>query len=651
MYRIFSVLFVFLTACNFSINFDDINVNVDLDASTQSDVLQDKQDSSELIDVLDINDTTDSVTDTSDISDTSIDTISDSNLSQDLTFSFNLKIPNTPGLIFSRMGSPIYLQSGDNDIYASSEAELLEDRGSEGIGHWTFAAYDNEVDPNFVGWEYFDVDVAHEYSIGPDGITRSTLLTDSSTSAVGHLRSFSDAFRPPDLIPSYASVWFKNVNSSAALAPLFDGGYPVSLSNDTIWKRSKSVWNKYGNINSYALIDLWIAGATVQNGALALNPSSTGSLEAWGAQAARTFGDVPLVVGSTGPATIMVSNERLTDLTGELNIEGGSYGDSINNWGWGCYWSMSLSNGDDLCMKQTPYGNNGAVELLRNGVTILSQSTGYLPLNAFINWHFFDLNGVSGWNLWINGWRSKVWGTSQRSTDNILGGASVTSFHIGSRLGTDMFFDRRHTFLKKTITAPDELGNAMIFGDSIIALGLGKYVLRQDEAEFGTTRILDYSIPGQTILQQYGHWLDAKVSNPSPRWVFMLIGINDVQLGSTNVEIIDRLKIFVDDILNSDPNTIVLVSPLTPARGVLDDTRYQNWLDANTGLTGSGSYPFLPSDPSRVVILPEWTQLNNGSGYLLSQYQNGDQIHVNYVAHTIMGGVLHDQLTENGLLP
>jgi uncharacterized protein (TIGR02145 family) len=176
-------------------------------------------------------------------------------------------------------------------------------------------------------------------------------------------------------------------------------------------------------------------------------------------------------------------------------------------------------------------------------------------------------------------------------------------------------------------------GNTLISGDSTIAAYLAQYAVER-WVPIGGGTILDFSTPGETILQQHARYtaLSAGVKSALKN-VIIQIGLNDVEAAETNAAKVARYQAYIDEVATDSPDAIITLGTMTPARGLFSAPNYLKWVALNESIRGEGANPITGAD----YVATEHTDLlSDGNGYLHADYDMGDHIHENNAGRKIV---------------
>jgi lysophospholipase L1-like esterase len=116
--------------------------------------------------------------------------------------------------------------------------------------------------------------------------------------------------------------------------------------------------------------------------------------------------------------------------------------------------------------------------------------------------------------------------------------------------------------------------------------------------------------------------------------VFLMIGGNDMEPGTTAVSKINELKSYISTIKTGSPRAKIYLATLHPFKqrmidlyGAVDGLiSYQKWLDYNEAIRGQGANAITTAD---FYFDQHTIDLNDGNGNLAAAYDTGDHIHMN----------------------
>lgn len=584
------------------------------------------------------------------------------------TFSFDLTQPTLPsGLVATRTGADFYPDVSATVAALSTTAEVFEDRGdAQGGGFWTFPSYTNEAASKMFdfssggGWTHNGSPTyTANAATAPDGTSTADRVADPGSGATSDVL-FSATGLASNSLPLLASVWVKDVSGSAptatgALAPVPNGVVGSStLGAGTAWRHASTVWfNTSARTDSY--IDIFPAGAAVQpDGSLMHTNAETGAVDLWGAQAYRGRALLPLVAGTSGDLTISaVTPANSLAENGDLHIEGAFLMDTLFNNGGppgGDPYVIFEADtaGGAFRLEYTDQVINGYF----NDANIISSVTftlniGYLDQRGELRWEFWNRPSVgdSGMQFFLSGERIN----SVRSTSVAQG--TPTSFNLGHQAGA-YILPRRHTLLDR-ITRDIDAANGVILGDSIVAAyspysSVGSRILTVPESK--ERQIVSYATPGNTVSQQHTAWSASAQSGASDvEWVLVHVGVDDFIAGDSAATVTGRLQDLIDDINADNPTAKIILSPLLPckANASVGATVWGRIQTYNDNIAGTGGTPITGSN---LIVLPYWSDADDGSGNLIAGYDSGDGLHQNTAGRQYMAGVYRAALIANGLL-
>ncbi len=598
-------------------------------------------------------------------------------------FAFDLTTLALPsGLTAARTGNTIYAARSASTVVAVTGADVYEDRGDgRGGGHWVFDGYANSCPPfNFATSPWTDdgsgIVVLGSIGLGPDGATQGSRITDPNTGQC-YLKVLD--FSITNDKHTHGSLWVRNsaVNPTAAGAIAVGGTtYGVAFGNSATWHRISAFWTKSSGLEYGTQLKIFPAGATPDlrslGGAITLSATPTGAIEVWGAQDTLAGGDVPLVNGSTGKLDITVDSPAgALSANGDLHIEGAVLWQATRftdfetpAWTSGDQYlfSAETANGrqsirwtsDSYFKAQKGDGNSTTGIYLAN----------ILAYNQEVRWEYWNrpTAGGGGFNVWFNGCRQGSQTNATRWT--AVPQATPTSLYLGSNVGAaNSYIPAPVTMLKRADSAisgrrqttDPEACEGVILGDSILAPLMqagfltGSYIYTFAEAR-SRLGIVSMAVPGDTISNQLSAWqTGAQRGRSDVAWVFIQIGTNDIVAGSSAATISAGITAMIADINTHNPSATVLLSPITPEKGALTGGQYTIWGVVNSDIAGSGPNPVTGSN---LVVLDPWTEMNDGSGNLKTQYAEPftDGVHPNDLGRIYQASVIRTALVNNGLL-
>lgn len=171
----------------------------------------------------------------------------------------------------------------------------------------------------------------------------------------------------------------------------------------------------------------------------------------------------------------------------------------------------------------------------------------------------------------------------------------------------------------------------VLYGDSIVSdlwQNWGRVMLVKSG-----NKAVNYSVAGTFIETQYGVWLTSKERGAQLDFIFIQVGVNNILRGDKANAMEASMKTWLADIQAMNPQTIVILSLMTPAKGDFDNVpgpaRYPVWLDLNDRYRKLGGDDTISN------------ALNNGSDYLKPEYANADGLHPNPAGDTLSANLLY----------
>lgn len=169
-----------------------------------------------------------------------------------------------------------------------------------------------------------------------------------------------------------------------------------------------------------------------------------------------------------------------------------------------------------------------------------------------------------------------------------------------------------------------EPGMGVLIGDSIVAaMWQSSLPVLAKEGD----QVYNLAVSGNTIAMQLGGWTQSAYrGDPALDWVFIQVGINDFR-DYTLDGMLEDYEALVADIHEQNPNAHVIVGQLLPGRRWLDTLgpeAYADWLALNARL--ELAYGARPEASDA---------LNNGLGFMASQYDSGDGLHTNALGQAL----------------
>lgn len=212
------------------------------------------------------------------------------------------------------------------------------------------------------------------------------------------------------------------------------------------------------------------------------------------------------------------------------------------------------------------------------------------------------------------------------------------------------------TVLKKTILDTISIfnfqaypieGNIITSGDSTIADYAGGAAVASFLTCTGTKS--DISVPGNTIDQQLAAWNALSSDTRSAaNWVFVQIGLNDLDPEEAANDAIARLQLYLNKIKTDAPNAKIIGGTMLPCKqrliNIYGETEglvsFQKWLAINLAVTNT-----IEGIDKTATIHTYY--LDDGNGNLAPAYDTGDGIHENTTARRI---IAYSWLTSTGNL-
>jgi lysophospholipase L1-like esterase len=191
----------------------------------------------------------------------------------------------------------------------------------------------------------------------------------------------------------------------------------------------------------------------------------------------------------------------------------------------------------------------------------------------------------------------------------------------------------------------------ILLGDSNVAAypDLGLPGLDQ----FIAVQTVNLAVVGASINSQRLRFIQSEYShNPNVRWVVIQLGINNVFEPNFSTQYnIQLMQSLVLDIENSNPNAVILLSNVLPARRRMEivspedsgDSILLKYLDFNTSLSGNGSNP--------VVLHNRGYRITNTEEFLASpghylRYSLDDGIHTTIEGRRVNADLINRTIEE-----
>jgi lysophospholipase L1-like esterase len=183
-------------------------------------------------------------------------------------------------------------------------------------------------------------------------------------------------------------------------------------------------------------------------------------------------------------------------------------------------------------------------------------------------------------------------------------------------------------------------GNICVIGNSTISAHLGGNAVA-DYLEY-TGSLTDISFPGSSIVGQKDSWdLLSDSTKLALDYVFVQIGLNDLDSDESVAPALQRYQLLVDAINETAPDAKVILGTMIPCKQSLINfygatgglVAYQKWLDMNEAIKGKGEYAITGMDGTASI---HTVLLNDGNDNLASAYDVGDGKHPNNAGRIII---------------
>ncbi len=254
----------------------------------------------------------------------------------------------------------------------------------------------------------------------------------------------------------------------------------------------------------------------------------------------------------------------------------------------------------------------------------------------------------------FDGAASKLQINGNAATVNSLGISDMAGFALGGQSNNSAWgnFMVKDTILRisadgetaiynylKAKNIKNITGNVCIIGDSVIA-AYSTYIAISASLTISGT-LTDVSTAGETIAEQKTRWdAIAAGTKTAMNYVFVQIGLNDLDPAESAVTAIGRLQVLINAINTDAPSAKVIIGTLTPCKQRLIDvygavpgaTAYQKWLDINIAIRG-GANAVTGTDE---YIDTHTDDMNDGSGNLAALFDSGDHVHENNIGRAII---------------
>lgn len=592
-----------------------------------------------------------------------------------------------PGLLAdTRTGGDLVVATGATAARLVDTDHAYERRGSIG-GLWTgWDAYDNEItqggntDPSNItagaGMSIFGATVALSPGtvVNPRGLAAATRITKTGGQTFSSSRKVGTVM-PSSRYPSWAMCWVRpspgaDAPSDFGSVSQEDGGFATDWTLANSWQLVISQNPK--SANGRATFRANGAGVKKSGASIATGSGATGSVDVADCQGTNSYGPVPVVLGSSGPAGLRLDSAAL----GDVLLPNGDFHVALEHLevalvGQGYTWSEA----SHLMYPFSMATSGGAYSLRFTGGNLIARIKGTdlsgvatrepLP-DSIIKLEFANRPSrtKAGVNYWVNGCREI--GVQIRQAD--LGANSTpTALHIGSNLSAATEHFPRIGLRQRRMAADDNLDrvDGVIIGDSLVSYftggstgnqPVGRYILTPSEV-MSTYGILSLAVAGEPLRHdplgsshQWARWLAAAQRGDAwLKWVFILVGINDILLyGKDAPTLIADLNALTADIRAQNPSTDILIAQLLPDSTLTAGQR--STFDAvNLAISGGGATPITNVD----YRLPTWTgtALDANSDLALDAGMHiGDNRHLTNTARSIVAAAVRVGLVALGHL-
>jgi lysophospholipase L1-like esterase len=252
----------------------------------------------------------------------------------------------------------------------------------------------------------------------------------------------------------------------------------------------------------------------------------------------------------------------------------------------------------------------------------------------------FEYGTTSSYGEIVTALQNPVAGNSSTDvTAKITGLTAGTTYHFGLKtensLGTTNGGDISFTTMMPVID-----GNICVIGNSTISAHLGGNAVA-DYLEY-TGNLTDISFAGSTIQEQMDSWdLLSDATKLALNFVFVQIGLNDLNEDETVAVVLGRYQLLIDAINADAPDSKVILGTMIPCKqrlinsfGPIDGlAAYQKWLYMNEAIKGRGANAINGMDETASI---HTILLNDGNDNLAAAYDVGDGIHPNNAGRIII---------------
>lgn len=203
---------------------------------------------------------------------------------------------------------------------------------------------------------------------------------------------------------------------------------------------------------------------------------------------------------------------------------------------------------------------------------------------------------------------------------------------------------------------PSGPSRGIIIGNSTLAAYLANsvasYVFSPAEITAGYY-INSIARAGDGIGEQKTRW-DTVTNKTTYDWIWVQIGLNNVNPAQTVAAIMPFYQALIDDIRNDAPDIKIIIAKMSPGKGAWP-TRYPGneaaaevkFLAMQDAMMGIGPNAITGAD---VLVSESYDLSVDGSGYLKTEYELAppDGIHPNNTWRAILGELIHSTIEDLG---
>lgn len=310
------------------------------------------------------------------------------------------------------------------------------------------------------------------------------------------------------------------------------------------------------------------------------------------------------------------------------------------------FYPWSLDNGENS-LQYAASGTNGTFTLTIKGADAVtasmietSMSAAHRAKNGQLmtvrSW-YDPVSNLCGMRMGVNG--VYQWDAIGATSANTLVLPPATAWVGAQNGGAPYSGVSQDTFISYNRGVSKTMSFAgCVIGDSTIASyssasGVNVASLIR-EVEWNESKLIrSLALGGDTIAGQNAKW-NSFAEKSGLEWVMVQIGLNDIDPDTPTATSISLLQDLIDDVVATKPaDCEVIVGQMIPCYARMI-TRYGNsapdayvkWLAMNEAIAGEGSTPITGVDARVTSHVP---LLDNGTGYLRTEYDSGDGIHPN----------------------